>query len=135
MLIYEGKIAACGMNCGVCIGHLREKKPCGGCYKKDDKNKPGACRSCSIVNCPNLIESKAGFCFECPEYPCRRLQQLDKRYRTKYRMSMIENLNYIRDFGMQSFLEKEEERWRCNHCGAGVSVHRNTCLHCNALLN
>ena len=36
---YRGLIAACGMNCGLCIGFLREKKPCGGCFKKDDEDK------------------------------------------------------------------------------------------------
>ena len=36
---YSGLIAACGMNCGLCIGFLREKKPCGGCFKKNDENK------------------------------------------------------------------------------------------------
>jgi hypothetical protein len=36
-LRYVGMIAPCGMNCGLCIGHLREKKPCGGCFRKDDE--------------------------------------------------------------------------------------------------
>jgi len=50
-LKYQGLIAACGMNCDLCIGYLREKKPCGGCFKIDDPHKPTGCRSCKIVNC------------------------------------------------------------------------------------
>jgi hypothetical protein len=43
-ITYQGMIAPCGMNCGICIGHLREKRPCGGCFKKNDEN-------------PNIVEA------------------------------------------------------------------------------
>jgi hypothetical protein len=134
-LKYQGLIAACGMNCGVCIGHLREKKPCGGCFKKDCANKPKQCRSCSIVNCELLAELPSGFCFDCSKYPCDRLKRLDKRYRLNYGMSMIENLNYIQSNGLEKFLLHEESRWACKECGAGISVHRDFCLNCNAKIN
>ena len=127
---YSHLIAACGMNCGLCIGYLREKNPCGGCFKKDDENKPKVCRSCSIVNCDYLAETGSGFCYECEKYPCTRLKNLDKRYRTKYGMSMIENLSYIRDKGLNVFLMNEEVRWTCENCGSGISVHRGFCLNC-----
>ena len=35
--------------------------------------------------------------------------QGDKRYRTKYHMSMIENLESIKEQGMEQFLIQEEE--------------------------
>ena len=129
-LKYQGLIAACGMNCGLCIGHLREKKPCSGCFRKDDVNKPNSCRSCNIVNCTSLIHSESGFCYECKKYPCPRLKNLDKRYRTKYRMSMIENLEYIKLYGIEKFLIKEENKWKCKVCGYGLCVHRDFCLNC-----
>lgn len=129
-LKYQGLIAPCGMNCWLCIGHLREKKPCGGCFKKDDKNKPNACRSCVIVNCDSLSETESGFCYDCEKYPCTRLRNLDKRYRTNYRMSMIENLAYIKYHGLEKFIKNEEEKWKCKVCGSGLSVHRVFCLNC-----
>ena len=128
---YTGLIAACGMNCGLCIGYLREKKPCGGCYKKYDKNKPEVCRSCTIVNCELLAKTDSGFCYDCDKYPCTRLKRLDKRYKTKYGMSMIENLDFIQKNGIENFLAYEQNRWSCKVCGSGVSVHRNYCLKCN----
>ena len=128
---YQGLIAPCGMNCGLCIGHLREKKPCAGCFKKDDINKPKQCRSCVIVNCEFLAKTESGFCFDCEKYPCARLKQLDKRYRTKYRMSMIENLEYIQNMGLDNFLKNEDSRWKCKVCGSGLCVHRDYCLKCN----
>jgi len=129
-LRYIGLIAPCGMNCGLCIGHLREKKPCSGCYKIDDKNKPQACRSCQIVNCGKLAGTESGFCYDCEIYPCARLKNLDKRYRTKYGMSMTDNLAYIKDHGLEKFLTNEQEKWKCKVCGVGLSVHRDFCLNC-----
>jgi hypothetical protein len=132
---YNGLIAPCGMNCGLCIGHLREKRPCGGCFKIDDINKPKVCRSCKIVNCDLLEETKSGFCYDCEEYPCTRLKKLDKRYRINYGMSMIENLVYIKDHGLNKFLRHEEDKWKCKVCGAGLSVHRDFCLNCKTKIN
>lgn len=132
---YNGLIAACGMNCGLCIGYLREKKPCGGCFKKDDPNKPSSCRSCTIVNCESLAKTTSGFCYECNKFPCARLSQLDNRYRTKYGMSMVENLLFIRDNGMGKFIDYEQTRWRCSVCGSGISVHRNYCLNCKTIFD
>jgi hypothetical protein len=134
-LKYQGLIAACGMNCGVCIGYLREKKPCEGCFERDSKNKPKQCRSCSIVNCELLAKTESGFCFDCEIYPCARLKRLDKRYRTNYGMSMIENLEYIKNHGLEKFLVNEEIRWACKECGFGISVHRDFCLNCNDKIN
>lgn len=132
---YDGMIAPCGMNCGLCIGHLRKKKPCGGCFRKDDENKPETCRSCSVVNCEFLAETKSGFCFECSKYPCQRIKNLDKRYRTKYGMSMIENLSFIKEKGLKRFIESEQEKWKCRNCGSGLSVHRDSCLNCGTKKN
>ena len=130
-LRYAGLIAPCGMNCGLCIGHLREKRPCGGCFNKDDENKPNVCRSCSVINCEYLAKTESGFCYECPEYPCKRLKDLDKRYRTKYGMSMFENLLFIKNNGLEKFLESEQKKWICENCGSGLSVHRDNCLNCD----
>jgi len=127
---YKDLIAPCGMNCGICIGHLRDKKPCGGCFKKDDENKPKHCRSCSIVNCGFLAKTTSGFCHECGKYPCTRLKGLDRRYRTNYGMSMIENLDFIKNTGLEKFIQNEEKRWTCGSCGSGLCVHRNFCLKC-----
>lgn len=123
------------MNCGLCIGHLRDKKPCGGCFKLDCENKPKYCRSCTIVNCEFLAKTESGFCFECEKYPCTRLKQLDKRYRTNYGMSMLENLDSIKKIGLENFLANEETKWTCKNCGHGLSVHRDFCLNCKEEIN
>lgn len=132
---YQDLIAPCGMNCGLCIGYLRVKKPCGGCFKINDENKPKHCRSCNIANCDSLVNTESGFCFECKTYPCTRLKRLDKRYRTKYGMSMLENLNYIQKFGIEKFFRNEEKKWSCRECNSGLCVHRSFCLNCKTEIN
>jgi hypothetical protein len=122
-------IAPCGMHCGPCSGYVREKNRCPGC-NGDDAGKPAYCVTCRIKSCDRIAASASGFCFECRRFPCARLRQLDKRYRTKYGMSMLENLAQIRDGGIERFVAAERERWTCPECGGGVCVHRPRCLYC-----
>ena len=122
-------IAPCGMNCGVCLGHLRAKNTCPGCRIHSDA-KPKTRSDCKIKTCSLISATESGFCFDCQEYPCKRLKQLDKRYRTKYNMSMIENLDHIKRLGIDLFLQNERERWRCHYCGGLICVHLGVCLSC-----
>ncbi len=122
-------IAPCGMNCGICLGYLREKKKCPGCWS-DNEYKTKSCIKCIIKNCELLAETDSKFCYDCKKYPCTRLKQLDKRYQKNYSMSMIENLEYIKQYGLDKFINKENERWNCNNCGGTICVHRGYCLNC-----
>jgi hypothetical protein len=81
--------------------------------------------------CSLLRKRQIGFCYECPDIPCEKLRRLDERYRNHYRMSMIENLEYIRDNGMEMFLKKEEGKWRCPDCGSTVCCHNGICYNCS----
>lgn len=122
-------IAPCGMNCGLCLGYQRSKNRCAGC-NSEDINKARYCISCSIKNCALLANSNSKFCFACEKYPCRRMRNLDKRYRTKYGMSMIANLITIKEIGIRKFIQMENEKWTCPKCGSTICVHRANCLIC-----
>ncbi len=122
-------IAPCGMNCGVCMAYLRERKKCPGC-RGPDSNMPASCAKCIIRNCASLQEDDARFCFGCEGFPCDRLKRLDKRYRTRYNMSMIENLGNIKKYGLQQFLINENTRWACSKCGGTICVHKGYCYSC-----
>jgi len=73
---------------------------------------------------------KAKYCFECEKFPCNNLEHLDKRYRTKYNMSMIENLENIKEFGVRTFLGTENQKWTCPECGGTICVHKGYCQSC-----
>lgn len=130
----EQLIAPCGMNCGVCSGYLAMKNDvkaqgmkmgyCAGCRPRDKK--------CAFLKkrCDLLMEGRVEFCHECDDFPCEHLEHLDKRYRALYRMSMIENLEYLREYGMPELLRREEEKWKCPECGGVISCHNGICFSC-----
>jgi len=130
-IIKRELIAPCGMNCALCMARLiREKDHCPGC-RGDNAHKPKYCVQCVIFNCDHFKETDAKYCStSCDKFPCKRLKNLDKRYRTKYHMSMLENLKNIEDFGIQAFVRNEKIRWACPDCGGIICVHRGTCASC-----
>jgi hypothetical protein len=55
---------------------------------------------------------------------------MDKRYRSKYNMSTIENLENIKKFGVSEFVKNEKIRWTCSQCGGTICVHLGFCYNC-----
>ncbi len=129
VLLNSVLIAPCGINCGLCIGFQREKNSCAGCKTSLGK-KPISCTNCFIKNCEGIAKSKMGFCFECNNFPCKRIKNLDKRYKVKYGLSVIENLNIIKTLGVNKFIKLEKEKWKCKECGAILCAHRDYCVKC-----
>jgi hypothetical protein len=126
-------IAPCGMNCGLCSRAFRARDRCGGC--RSNSVKPQYCDTCRIRNCDEVRAGGRRFCSECPKYPCLRLRRLDARYRTSYRMSMIENLDAIRERGLENFVALERQRWKCRRCGGVICVHKERCIYCGQVRN
>ena len=102
-------IAPCGMNCNVCSGYLALKNNvktkglrisyCKGCRPRDKK--------CSFLKkrCELLLNKKVEFCYQCTKFPCEHLKHITKRYESLYHMSMVDNLKFIKDYGLAKFLE------------------------------
>jgi len=65
-------------------------------------------KSCAFLKkqCRLLTEGAVTFCSGSPGFPCERLVPLDKRYRERFHMNMVENLAFIKDQGMDAFLHK-----------------------------
>jgi len=122
-------IAACGINCRSCLAWLRTRNRCHGCNSVEG-SMANHCNRCVIRNCQQLAASRTGFCYACDDFPCRRLRQLDKRYRLRYNESLIGNLQRIQQIGIGQFMALQHQKWQCNHCGAQLSVHRPNCLQC-----
>jgi len=126
-------IAPCGMNCRLCWGYVRERNTCPGCRRISPKpsHKSEYRNSCKIKNCEHLSRSGKKYCFDgCAHFPCTRLMQLDKRYRTKYGMSMLDNLKMINDFGIRHFIRNEKDKWMCPECNEMICVHKQVCIYC-----
>ncbi len=135
-LFTEELIAPCGMNCGLCSGFLTLKH---GLKKKGVmKTECPGCRPrgkhCAFMKkaCKFLGEGVYKYCYECADYPCERLKRLDKRYRSHYHMSMIENLDYIKANGINKFLAWQTEKWQCPECKATICCHNGICYNCGS---
>lgn len=127
-------ISSCGMNCTICSSYLALKNDvkskgirmpyCTGCRLRDKK--------CAFLKkqCKLLMNNKIRFCYECENFPCDRLKTIDKRYQSRYRMSMIKNLSFIKEKGIGKFLEKEKEKWKCPDCSGTISCHNGICFEC-----
>jgi predicted RNA-binding Zn-ribbon protein involved in translation (DUF1610 family) len=111
------------------MAYLRERNKCPGC-RATDTDKAITVIRCKIKNCEVIQKGKVEFCFGCDNSPCNNLKHLDKRYRTKYNMSMIENLNDIRRNGMEVFLRKQQAKYQCPRCGGTICVHNGRCYDC-----
>jgi hypothetical protein len=128
--ILTAAIAPCGMNCRLCWAQIRDTNTCSGCLSTEGQETHSRTR-CRIKNCAHLAMGKSRYCSDrCGSFPCARLKQLDERYRTKYGMSMIENLAQIREVGIRQFVRSEKAKWLCPRCGELLCVHKPACLSC-----
>lgn len=120
-------LAPCGMNCMVCYKHCDSPKPCAGCLNSD-AGKPEHCRKCAIKDC--VREKGHTYCYECGEYPCKRLKSLEKSYQTRYHASLMENSKMARELGLTAFMARQKERYTCPNCGGVISLHEGVCTEC-----
>ncbi len=124
-------IAPCGMNCRLCWAYIRDEKNCPGCRNNLNNQNMKHRMTCKIRNCEEITNGRSKYCpVSCEHFPCKRLKQLDERYRTKYGMSMIDNLRMINEFGIRHFIRNEKKKWICPECGEMICVHRPRCLSC-----
>ncbi len=119
--------APCGMNCKVCYKHCYTKKPCEGCLKSDE-GKPEHCRKCKIKAC--VKQKGLTYCYECNEYPCKLIKNLEKSYNTRYGASLVENSRFVKANGLAVFMEQQKEKYTCPNCGGIISIHDSECSEC-----
>ena len=126
-------VAPCGMNCGICKAYLaythgvpRQRGKvtyCAGCNPR--------AKNCYVKRgCKKLTHNEINSCSQCDTMPCEKLAHLDKRYRERYGMSMVENLKTLKAKGMDEFLRTQSEKFGCPTCGDVVSVHDGKCYGC-----
>ena len=127
-------VAPCGMDCAVCGAYLAYARNipqrrgvvshCAGCRPRG--------KTCAYLkkNCTRLLHAEVEFCYECPDFPCERLTRIDRRYRTQFGESFIENLRDIQREGMDAFLAAHRAKFRCAGCGGVRCVHNHLCYDC-----
>ena len=135
MEMKEELIAVCGMNCRICVGYFgytmtgrKRKHTCPGCRISG--------KICAFVKkrCSKALKEEVTYCFECEDFPCEIIEKLDKTYIERYKMSTINNLKFIKEKGMEKFLESEEKKYKCDECGGVIYVHTGKCYECGSVV-
>ena len=124
--IEASMLAPCGINCMACYMHLG-KKPCAGC-KAESSKRNNYCSRCKIRNC--CEEKGLFYCFECAEFPCKLMKNIDKRYQGSYGISLIENSLTAKGKGIEEYLSENHKRYTCTACGGIISMHGGDCSEC-----
>ena len=104
--------------------HKKLKHGCKGCRIQDKK--------CAWVkkDCALLRRREVTFCFECVEFPCDNLRELDQRHIHADGVSLIDNLLRIREIGAEPWLREQEDTWSCPECGGALYIVDRECCDC-----
>jgi hypothetical protein len=87
------------------------------------------CQRCNIRLCA-LNKQDDSRCTDCEELPCYRITNLINMGRYLHRKEYLPNLEKMREMGVQEWVKKEEERWRCPQCGLPMSWYDAECAGC-----
>jgi len=128
-------VAPCGMNCAICSRYLSyinglKRSQCIGC-RPSNKKCAYLFQKCTGIN--NNSKGNVSFCFECPQYPCKQINRMDDRYRSNYKMSVKDNLECIKDMGIDKFIKEQYKKHSCLKCGGLVSIHNRKCFNCDTV--
>ncbi len=127
--------APCGLYCGSCRQYLAKsegllektglKQGCDGCRIRD--------KNCTFIkrDCKSLKTKELDFCFECESFPCENLQKLNEIYIGRFNTSLIDNLDRIKQTGVDQWVKEQQKLFTCGHCGEKTSIHEKKCYYCN----
>lgn len=115
-------LSQCGLNCGLCT--MRLGAHCVGC--------PPTGRTCPIVKCGT--SHGVGHCFECPEYPCDRFENIDEYDSFITHLHQRSDLERARSMGLEAYgLEQEEKLGLLRRLLDGFNDGRRKTLFCLAV--
>lgn len=70
------------------------------------------------------------YCYQCGDFPCRLIRNLEKSYNSRYDESLVENSEIVKGNGVFYFMETHSARYTCTECGGIVSLHDKVCTEC-----
>jgi len=139
--------APCGLYCGVCavlIAHrdnnIKFKERLTGVYgvTVDEIKCEGClsdelfvyCQTCPIRSC--TIEKGIEGCHQCDDFPCKLIDDFPLPVGKKVILRAIPTW---RDLGTERWMEEEEKRYHCPHCGYAVFRGVQKCRNCQSPLD
>lgn len=132
----------CGLYCGACPRFLASENDTLEQLAAEKNTTPDlirchGCKSavvsgwCAICNLKQCARSKGlEFCDDCDQYPCADLQGFINDLNYPYHSLVPQDLQTIRQKGLDAWLREQNVRWRCPACGTKYSWHTTTCPTC-----
>ena len=117
----------CGLFCGTCPAY---PETCEGCLSGKLAEHCAVCvpgfRDCAR-------EHQVTRCFACSEFPCSRLEQFSKEHIVNgicHHTHVIDNLQYMKDYGIDAFLSDQVQKTTCPDCGQFIIWYETECQKC-----
>lgn len=124
------KAAPCGVYCGACPSF---EKTCWGCGSADKNQKRKSKWGCKIRSCC-FDERNLDFCIDCEDFPCNLTEKLKNSYfnqdKFQYRHEIYDNLEKIKEIGVQSWVQEQQDRFKCPQCGGLILWYKYQCNEC-----
>ncbi len=98
----DNLFSLCGLNCSLCPMFVGEE--CGGCFT-DSPCYP----SCPIAPC-SVAHGHVEYCFECPEYPCKRYDGIDLHDSLISHRNQKKDMEKAKRIGMEAYRAEQLEK-------------------------
>jgi predicted RNA-binding Zn-ribbon protein involved in translation (DUF1610 family) len=135
-------LAPCGLYCGVCAiliadrdDNAKFKERLAGVYgvSPDDLHCKGClsddvfpyCRMCPIKTCTR--EKGIDGCHQCDDFPCEHVENFPMPVGRKV---IARAIPQWREWGTEKWVEEEEKRYHCPHCGEPLFRGAKRCRSC-----
>lgn len=144
-------VGICGLYCGTCPSYIAhsenniaelEKRSqefgipvedvrCEGCHSDRVMSICVDCRH-GFRQCAR--EHRITWCFECADFPCQRLRDFTDVHIVNgisHHAQAIDNLQYMKEHGIEPWVEKQEKAGRCPQCGKKLYWFTLECPDCH----
>ena len=144
-------VGICGIYCGTCPSYLAQQqndiaeleKRAGAMNFTVEETRCNGCHTDKVM--PTCVECRHGFrkcarehgvtwCFECVDFPCQRLEDfrhIHVENGISHHEHLIDELQYMKDNGMEAWLDKKDREGRCPSCGKLLYWFVRDCPDCN----
>jgi hypothetical protein len=146
-MVNKDLVAPCGLYCGVCgirIAHRENNEKfkgklaafygvqaediaCEGCKSTE---RFMYCRTCQIRTCAE--EKYYEGCYQCPDFPCDHIESFPVPVGKKV---ILRAVPAWRELGTEKWVEAEEKRYMCPHCGGNLFRGAKRCGSCKEVVD
>jgi hypothetical protein len=147
----EKLVAPCGLYCGACPMYLATQENsqerlnafaqqfsarkiqmkledvlCDGCI--GGGRVAVFCQKCAMRSCA-AAKTNVTRCSDCSDFPCSKISNFNNDG-MQHHSEVLQNLRRIKEMGISSWTQYEEERWRCPQCRQKLSWYDKACANC-----